>query len=346
MGMRTHALGTRYRLVRLGLPPIAYVANKSVRLELPNGLIQKRLLLRLTGNLVVGTATATIFSEAPLGLISKVELVGDGRRFLASCDGRDLWQLTRFMNRKKPELAPPLGTVGTRAFSASMILDAEALNFRDKSESMLDTRLFKKLELVITFGSETSIATAGGGGTISVDATTQVDVQGLYTSEGLGKILFDHILSIEELDVTSTNPVLKFSDIPQSGLLHGFFLRTTRDAGAGAGPVPVDDIINNITLKSDVSIAHVDKAKWRTIQGENIEEFVLDGGDATTGQVVGYTFVNLTENHMFSAALNINGLNKAQILLDVTRTSGTERIHALYDFYEPRQNLGQEIAAA
>lgn len=333
---RQHTLGSRYRKVHSGLPAIAYSKNNVTRLELPNGLIQKRLIMRLTGNLVVATATATIFSEAPLGLIKKVELVGDGRRYLCSADGRDLWHLARRMHRKKLELAAPVGTAGTNAFSATMVLDADALNFADGSESMLDTRIFKKLELVITWGSETDIATAGGGGTISVDNTTQLDVYEQQTSEGVHKILFDHVLASSERAVVATTSDLLVDDVPQSGLLAGILIRTTRDAGAGAGPVPVDDIINNLSLVSDVSIKHVDKVKWRTLQSWEVAQFLIDGGNATTGQDVGYAYLDLSESGMFSSALNVNALNKLQLRADVTRTSGTEMIHVLYDFFEPR----------
>jgi hypothetical protein len=343
---RTHVLGTRYRKVQLGLTPIPYLSGKTQELKLPDGLVQKQLILRLTGSLVIATANATVFSEAPLGLIQRIELIGDGRRILCSCDGRDLWNLARYMHRKKPELAPPLGTIGTRAFSATIPLDAEAFDFRDKSESMLDSRLFKNLILRVTWGAAADIATAGGGGTIAIDSATQLDVLALETAEGLHKILFDHILSTVEIDVTSTNPKLKIDEIPQSGLLAGLQIRQTRDAGAGAGPVPVDDIINDLTIKSDVTIAHVDKIKWKTLQGLNVLDYVLDGGDATTGHITGYAYLRMHENHMFSSALNINALNRAILEASVTRTSGTEKVHVLYDFFEPRENLGQEVTAA
>lgn len=348
MPKNPHALGSRYRLVRLGLPAMTYSKNNQTRLELPNGLIQKQLVLRLTGNLVTtGANPATIFSDAPLGLIRKIELVGDGRRYLVSCDGRDAWHLARRMHRKKWELAAPAGTAGaTNAFSATFSLDADALNFADASESMLDTRLFKKLELVITWGSETDISSPGAASTAVVDATTQVDVMAKETAEGVRKIVFDHVLAQSEKAVVATSSDFLFDDIPQSGLLAGILFRTTRDAGAGAGPVPVDDIINTISIVSDVSIKHVDKVKWRTLQSAEVAQFLVDGGNATTGQEVGYAYLDLSEAGMFSSALNINALNKAQIKMDVTNTSGTQIIHALYDFFEPRGDASSEDAAA
>jgi hypothetical protein len=343
---KRHALGTRYRKVHLGLPAIAYAKNNVTRLELPNGLIQKELVLRLTGNLVTtGANVPTIFSEAPLGLIRKVELVGDGRRYLCSADARDLWHLSRRMHRKKTELrAPASAAAATSAFSATFMLDADALNFADGSESMLDTRIFKKLELVITWGSETDISIPGASSTAVVDATTQLDVMAIEVSEGVHKIIFDHVLASSERAITATSADVLLDDIPQSGLLAGILFRTTREASVG--PVPVDDIINSITIVSDVSIKHVDKIKWRTLQSREVAQFLIDGGDATTGQDVGYAYLDLTENGMFSSALNINALNKAQLKADVTSGSGTQLVHLLYDFFEPRGDASAEAASS
>jgi hypothetical protein len=236
--------------------------------------------------------------------------------------------------------------IGTQAFSASFMIDAEALNFSDSSESLLDTRIFKKLELVVTWGSETDIATAGGGGTSVVDATTQLDIMAIETAEGVEKILFDHVLATSEVAVVATSSDLLVADIPQSGLLAGILFRTTRDAGAGAGPVPVDDIINTISIISDVSIKHVDKIKWRTLQAHDVAQFLIDGGVAGTLQEAGFAYLDLSENGMFSSALNINALNKAQLRCDVTNTSGTQLVHALFDFFEPRGDAAVEAAVA
>jgi hypothetical protein len=343
---KIHALGSRFRLVRTGTPVIAYTKNAVSRLELPNGMIQKSLTIRLSGNLVCGTSTATIFQDAPLGLIKKIELVGDGRRYLVSCDGRDAWHLSRRMNRKKTELAPPVGTVGTNAFSAGFTIDSEALNFADASESILDTRIFKKLELVITWGSETDIASTAG--TISVDATTQLDIIDHQVAEGVEKIVFDHILAQSEKVLSATQSDFFFDDIPQSGLLAGFMLRTTQDLGTGSGPTLLDTVINKISVVSDVSIRHIDRISWRTMQVDEVAQFVIDGGNATTGQEVGYLYIDMSESGSFASALNVNALNKAQIRLDVTLPGGggTTLIHCLYDFFEPRGDAAREAAAA
>lgn len=339
------SLGSRFRTVRVGVGNVPFSQDNTVNLELPNTLLAKTVIMRLTGNLVIATANAAnIFAEAPLGLIRRVELVCDGRRYLLSTAARDLFRLEHVGNRKVGELVPPIVTIGTRPFSALLTFTHEALGFMDPSESLFDPRLYKKVELRITWGAASSIATAGGGGTIAIDAATKVSVSVLQTAEGVDQILFDRTVSFDEKDVTATSQGLPF-EIPQNGLLAGILFRTDRDAGAGAGPVPVDDLINNISLKSDTTVAHVDKLPWVDLQSHNVVDFSLDGAAVAGGRITGYAFLDLTDNAMFSSALNINALNKATLVLDVTRTSGTERIRVSYVFYEPRRGLASEVAA-
>jgi hypothetical protein len=340
------ALGSTFRTAKLGVGSIPYDSGNTKSIEIPASLLQRGLFLRLTGNLTIATANATIFSEAPLGLIKRIELVGDGRRYIFSASGRLLYRLAHFMWGKAAELSAPSGTVGTRAFSACIPLNHEALHFMDPSESLFDPRLFKKVELRITWGQASEIATAGGGGTIAIDtANTSCDVIANQTSEGVNKIIFDHTLSYDERNVAASSSAFTF-DIPQNGLLAGVLFQATRDAGAGAGPVPVDDLIVDISLKSDTTVVHVDRVKLSTLQRENVLQYQLDGGATTGAQIPGYAYLPFVENGMFSSVLNVNALNKAQIILTVARTSGTENVQVLWDFFEPRRSLAAEVAAA
>jgi|SwirhirootsSR2_FD_contig_111_263309_length_6336_multi_5_in_0_out_0_2 hypothetical protein len=337
-------LGKTFQLARIGAGVLPYSQGNAVSLELPNALLQKGITLRLSGNAVISVASATAnFSEMPLGLIKNLRIIGDGRRVLFASPGRDLYRLAHFTWGKQWELSPSLLTVGTRPFSATIRIDHESLMNIDPVESLFDPRLYKKVVVEVTWGAVADIIQVGGA-TVQLSAV-QMDVLVEQTNEGITKILFDHEVSADEQTVTATSRLFTFK-VPQNGLLFGVMMRTDRDAGGGAGPVPVDDIINTVTLKSDTTVAHFDQVDWDTAQREMVARFQADGGATPGAQIPGYLYLPLTEMGMISSALNTNALNDLRLILDVTKTSGTEIVHVTYDWLVPRRTLGQTAVAA
>jgi hypothetical protein len=338
------ALGKTFQRASIGAGVIPFNQGNTQVLELPNALLQKGITLRLTGNLVIAVANAqAVFSEAPWGLIKAVRIVGDGRRQLINSPARDLFRWSHLEWGKQTELSPPLSTIGTRPFSATLHISHEMMEALDPVESLFDPRIFKKVTVEITWGAATDIATAGGGGTIALSGV-QVDVLVDQTSEGVQKILFDHEITPDEQIVTATTSLFQFK-VPQNGLLVGLLIRTDRDAGGGNGPVPVDDIVNTITLKSDTTVAHADQVAWRTLQQRNVLIHQLDGGATIGAQIPGFAYLALIEGGMISSALNTNALNDLRLILNVTNTSGTQVVHVTYFWLVPRRSLAQAVAA-
>jgi len=331
----TLELGSKLRAVDQGLGTIPFDSGNTRTLEVQKGALVKGIILRLAGTLVIGVANATVFSEAPLGLLKSVEVVADGNRTLFKASGRNLFRLAHHYQQKQGELSPPLNTVGTRAFSTTVYLSAEAIGMRRPQESYYDTRMFTRTDLVINWGAATDIATAGGGGTIAIGAGTVVDVQLAQTTEGERDILFDRVVLQQELDVVASASELLMK-IPQSGLLAGVLIQTDRDAGGGAGPVPVDDLVNFVSLKSDNLVYHRKKLDWDTLQRRVVQERQIDGGASAGAQIAGYALVDLAEDGMLSSCLNTYGLQDPFMEFDVTRTSGTEKVRATFVFYQPR----------
>lgn len=339
----TQSLGKTFQRARIGAGSIAFNQGNTVPLECPNALLQKGITLRLSGTLVVGVAAATVFSEAPLQLMKNVRIVGDGRRVLVNSPAQDLFRLAHLAHGKQWELSPPGTAVGNRPFSATIHISHEHLRALMPVESLFDPRVFKKVTVEITWGAATDIATAGGGGTIALSAVS-CDVLLDQTSEGVQQILFDHEVTGDEQAVVASSNLFQFR-VPQNGLLTGVLIRTTRDAGAGAGPVPVDDIVTAIGLKSDTTVAHADGVAWATLQRENVGMFNLDGGASAGAQIPGYAFLDLMENGQIASALQTNALNDLRLILAVTRTGNTEIVHVTYDWLVPRRAVATAVAA-
>lgn len=329
-------LGARFRKVQNGIGTIAFEANNTKSLTIPKGLLNKSLVLRLTGTLTIGTAAAVgVQEEAPLTLIKKIELVADGNKTFATADAQMLFRLAHTLHEKQAELTAPGATVGAHAFAATIVLDQQALHFISPPDSYFDTRLWERTEVRVQWGAATDLVDPAPT-TVLTLSNVQVDVIAEQTAEGVEQILFDKVLTVDQKNVDATSALFKM-EIPRTGLLAGILLRSTRDAGAGLGRARVDNIINKVNLRSENTVRHIDNADWDTLQRQWVQEFGIDGGTATGLPIPGYCYIDLTEDALISSAINTFALNSFDLLLDVTRTSGTEEITALYHFFQPRQ---------
>jgi len=277
----------------------------------------------------VVTVAVTLKSEAPLGLLQKIELTGDGNEVLWAVSGRDAYRLMQIFHGKAGELTAPATGVGTNPFVAFLIISAEAVNMAVPVDSYLDLREFEKTELRVTWGAAATLFSAG---TATISATTQVECYANQSTEGLPSIGFRRFLQYDERPIVSTQTDFSFL-IPRSGLLAGILFRTDRD------DVTVDDIINFITITSDSSHDHVKRRSWRSLQAENMVRYQLDGGLAAAGgRITGYAFLDFLEDGRMAAAINTETLNELKLTLDVTLGGGTNRIARMtYVFFKALQ---------
>ena len=115
-------------------------------------------------------------------------------------------------------------------------------------------------------------------------------------------------------------------------------IETTRDAAAGAGPVPVDTIVNNVTFQAGGTQFIVNKWGWAELQRDSISDFQVDGAAVLGDQIPGYAYLKVHDGKMLSSLYAIPAMNKPKIVLDLTRTSGTEMVRLLWDFYRLHPN--------
>jgi len=328
-----NALGSVFRTQRVQVGQLAYLTGQTVAIDIPRGLLLKSLKIRLSGTTDIDTASITSWSsEMPLPLLKRIELKADGRKPLVSTDGRMLYRINQLTRAKSGELiADPALTVGTALpFSALVTIDCESLRSINPVFSYLDTRLYDNLRLEITWGAVADCYVPGSG--LLVLANVIADIQAEYTTEGFENILFNKLLLSDEVPVVATSTALRLP-VPRNGLLQSILFRTDRDA------VVVNDIINNITLRSENSVLHMDHLTWATLQSCNAQEYQLDPPylAGSIGQRInGYAFHELAEDFDFTTSLDTAALNTLDLLFDVTVGGGTSRlIKVLYTFLEP-----------
>ena len=323
-------LGTRYRTVVHTAPSVPFSSGNVQSVELPKGFLYKTIAVRLVGEYDGTAGSAFVGTELPLALIPKIEIIADGRKTLVAASAKDLYRLSHHMRGKGGELVPPASpTAANQPFTATFLIDLEAARMAMNNDSLFDPNPFEKVEFRVTWGTVLNIATVGAGSTIDT-ANTSIQLQVLETTVGADRILFNKLISFDEISISATSTALRVR-VPRSGLLHGTLFRTERDAGA------VDNIVNRITLQSDNTFNHTDSLVWLFLKHRNTIEYQLDGpgvGAANTG-LVGYGFIDLTEDGLMSSALNTLDLNALDYVLDVTRTSGVELVRMTSVFYEP-----------
>lgn len=323
-------LGSTFRTQVLPVGQAAYSSGQTTPLDIPRGLLLKKLRCRLSGTVTVATANGTaVLSDAPLGMITRLEVTADGRKPFVSVQGRDLLRLTHIMRGKLGELVPPSSpNIATYTVSGYFEVDFEAARFVYPVDSYLDTRLYDNLQLKVTWGAGSTVITPGGGGTVTINAGTVLDVQAEYTAVGTEYGKFNRILLAEDIPITAAVASLR-QPISRNGLLAHTLVRSEVDG------TYVDTIINNITLRSQNTVYHKDHLLWATIQANNAVAFQLDGGGAAT-RLTGLAFLDYSEDNMLSTCIDTTEINTLDFLFDVSLPAGTTRlVHLTHVYYEP-----------
>lgn len=344
-------LGARFRTITSTVPTIPFDSGNVRSVELPRSFLYRNIAVRLTGKITSGGAAAyTVNPEAPLGLIKKLELVADGRKILWTAAGRDLYRLAHIFRGAEGERGQMVATANQlNNFSATLVIDNMAVRMQLPADSLFDPREYEKIELRVTWGTVADISNAGTAP--AIDATTAIDVQVQQTTVGVEHVAFNRIIQFDEQAVAATSSNFTFN-IPRSGLLAGILLRCDHQPTLNV-PTPTDTLINFVTLKSDNSFNHVDRAAWNTLKARNVYDFQMlpqlpPSGALTapaqtapvTNFTPGFAYVDLTEDGLMTSCLNTLALNVLQLILDVNAAGlTTPLIRATYVFYEPIRPL-------
>jgi len=325
-----NALGNVFRTQKVQVGTIPFVSGGSGSIDIPRGLLLKGIQLRISGTATVGAAVLTsLLSENPLGLFQRVELTADGRKPFFSSTGRLIYRQNQITHNWASELSSAITTAvgGPYAFSAMITIDPAAYRTINPISSFLDTRLFDSLKLNLTFGTVNNLGVIGGG-TFVINAGCTVDVQAEYTTEGFEHVQFNKVMVTDEIAITATQASLRLP-VPRNGLLYSVLIQSDRDS------VVDDALVNNVTLRSENNVYHMDHLTWATLQARNTQEFQLQTA-TIGGRVSGYAYHELAEDFQVENALDTSALNTLDLVFDVTLGAGTSRmLKILYTFYEP-----------
>jgi hypothetical protein len=296
---------------------IPVVAGGFATIDLPRGYDYESLYMRITGSVQVTAAATSVRAEAPCQVVSRVEVIADGRNTLYSAP---FWFSAFGSYDRAGALAqgarvttPPSGAgIATYAVEAVGTIDFCNIDGERTKDSNFRTDGLQLFQLRLTFGNAIDMFVPGAGAatytTMAVEITTTEtvelpDAQGARTSPvALKKV------SYQEIAVPTTNANQEVR-LPAGNMIKSVVIRT--EGGATAGE-PGANVLNNLQVFSGVDVRH--NVKSNSIRALN---------NADYGYILpGYYIVDLARNGNTTSHLSelwdVSNQAEPKVSLDIT----------------------------
>lgn len=237
---------------------IPFVEGASgIKVDLPRQYDLESIMIRISGTWTNADAATSIYTEAPTQLISRVELVADGKNTIFSAP---FWKLVTG-NFGRPEsvkgpadLRVPPSAIAAAAYTveATGCLDLASVDCLRPKDSNFRTFGLNLWELKFAFGravdiaADVAAATFVGTVEVWIEETVELpDESGKYSMPN-----FLRKTSFQQYDTTASNSNMEVR-LPAGNLIRSVLI-VTRAAG-----IPVSTVLNKATLQSGVDVRAV-----------------------------------------------------------------------------------------
>lgn len=298
---------------------IAVVGGNFATIDLPRGYDYESLYLRITGSVQVTALFTSVRAEAPCQVVSRIEVIADGRNTLFSAP---FWFSAYGSYDRAGALAqgarittPPSGAgVATYAVEANGTVDFANMDGERTKDSNFRTDGLQLFQLRLTFGNPQDMFVGAGVAVyqnmfVEITTTETVelpDAQGQRTNPvALKKV------SYQEIAIPSTNANQEVR-LPAGNMIKSVLVRTEGVTTAGE---PAIGALNNLSVFSGVDVRH--NVKSGSIRAMNNADygFILPG----------YYIVDLARNgspgSKLSELWDVTQQAEPKISMDIT--SGT-----------------------
>lgn len=300
------------------LGTLTMTAGQVTQLDIPRNHVFKRLLIRLSGRLVIsgGTTNGTLNSEDCLALLPSIRVVRNGSEILQDLDGGSMVKAATFNNGTAPRIVA-IGSPapGTYDFSASIPVDFSSERLYTPGMTLAKAVGTSSFQLHLTWGSTASLISGGdrvltltafGSGSGSPSAIVHgVEIMDLSGTFG------DKVLRAINKPVTITQP--DFEMILTTGPL---YRRLIFKSWTQSQFVLVDNLVNSLRVVVDGALYLADRYSWSVLQDHNKEVYGLETAP------VGYAVLDFAEDGNPQGLLNTAGASEIKVLADVTLGTG------------------------
>ena len=296
-----------------------FTASTQSRIELSRNYHMQSLLIKLSVNHDNGADAE--FNDALLwSLINSIEIVANGNENIKQIPASKLY-LDNVTGTGMNGLNSVIQTVTTTANNSYVWarIDFSMPNTIRPHDTILNTALFSTFDLLVNWGSASTLGTD-----ITVNnASLEVFSNSLVNyKRNVGETIkyFKETSLVEEITSSTTEYTIS---MPVQKLYKGISIVSTVNNARN------NDVINSITIKSGTTVF----VSWdfQALRAENNMEFTPE----TTASLDGIAVINFAQRGRLSDMLDtMSQFNTLEVVLDVTKQTGTNRIYILSDTVE------------
>lgn len=296
---------------------VAVVAGGFATIDLPRGYDYESIHIRAYGTVNVTTAATSVRAEAPVQVISRCEVVADGRNTLFSAP---FWFATLAKYDRSSMLAagarvttaPTAAAIASYPFEANGVIDLMTPDGERPKDSNFRTDGLQLFQLRLTFGNPIDMFVPGGGVATYTSANVEIstielvelpDANGQRTSPvALKKVSF------QEIAVPTTNANQEIR-LPAGNMIKSVVLRT--EGGTTAGE-PGATVLNRLQVFSGVDVRV--NSLGAAIRGQNNNDY----GQLTAGYYIADLARNGSATAKLSELWDVTRQAEPKISMDIT----------------------------
>lgn len=285
---------------------LKYTPSVQDRLELSKNYHVQHYLLKLTVN-HDNAADSKFNDEEVWGLINHLELVANGNNTIKSIPAKKLF-INSLLGTTQKGLHSIDRTAGNgKTSTVFALIPLSLLNTVRPHDTILDTGVFKTLDLLVNWGSDASIGTGITVNSAVLDVYSSA-LTGYSRNQGETIKYFVENNTTDEVLTTTTNK--------QISLAPGHIYKTLTIVAAVDG-IKNDKMIKGIKIKSGNTI-FVD-LDADALRAKNIFEFRPEQNNMLTG----IWTIDFAIRGRLSDCLDTRKMNTIEVVLDVEKQAGT-----------------------
>lgn len=298
------------------LERIDFVKNDVGSKPLPRTHVYKNMLLRLSGQLVIGTNPATsVVPYAPASLIKAVRLILNGEDTIKTFSGKLCFIQNKMDIAVAGELVPPGTTVATHDFSCALVVNFELPAYADAWAfvSRLNSALLSELTMEILFGQETDLVVQGTA--VLTIQNCRVEVFGLeYPDVEAQRVYSIFKESTKRQPVTGADDDLRVKITSQNQIISIMLNSVNNSVDADTLVTKVSAVVDGTTFKKVLD--------WKSLK-EQTKQFYRIAPETGIASLV------FDKNMNLSDVLRLAGTGSFELVFTVIAPTGTAYIDML-----------------